>query len=96
MTSMTVLADPAPAGTALLDRILAVATMNALLVSGPAAGVTAEAYRADGTLLATVPLTRGAGVTPLSPPSPSASPLETVRILDAGGGLLAEVPVERG
>ena len=96
MTSMNVLPDPAPAGTALLDRVIAIATPNALVVSGPSAGVTAEAYRADGTLLTAVPLDEGAGLAPLAPPSPSIAPLATVRILDAGGGLVAEVPVEQG
>jgi hypothetical protein len=96
MMSTTVLPDPAPAGAALVDRVITLQTTNALVVSAPVGGVMAEAYRTDGTLLTAVPLTRGAGLAPLSPPSPSAPPVATVRILDARGGLVAEVPVEQG
>jgi hypothetical protein len=96
MTSMSVLPDPAPAGTELLERTIAVATTNALVISGPFSGVTAEAYRTDGTLLTTVPLVDGAGLAPLSSPSPSNPPLAMVRILDTRGGMLGEVLVEQG
>jgi hypothetical protein len=92
MTSMTVMSDPVPAGTALLDQVLAIATTNSLTVSGPTTGSVAEAYRADGTLLTMVPLTDGWGVVPLAP----MADLATVRVLDARGSLVAEVPVQHG
>jgi hypothetical protein len=85
--------DPVPAGTALLDQTLTIATTNALTVSAPSRGAVAEAYRTDGTRLAAVPLVDGVGIAPLAPPT---ADLETVRVLDARGALVAEVPVERG
>jgi hypothetical protein len=93
MTSLSVVRDPVPAGTALLDQVLAIATTNALTVSAPSRGAVAEVYRSDGTLLTTMPLVDGVGIAPLAPPT---THLATVRILDARGSLVAEVPVERG
>lgn len=88
--------DLAPAGIPLVDRLLVVATSTAVVVSGPAAGVTAEFYRDDGTLLTTVPLVAGAGTAPLTPPAlPPAAALATVRVLDRAGNVLAESPVEQ-
>ena len=88
--------DPAPSGTTLLDRLIALATNNAVTVSGPFSGVTAELYRDDGTLLTTVPLVDGAGSAPLAPPSrPYERVLMTVRVLDASGNVLGESTVEQ-
>lgn len=78
----------APAGTALLERVVAVAGDGTLTVSAPAAGAVAEVYLADGTLLTTVPLVDGAGSGALPPPAP-----ERVRVLDAAGALVGEEPV---
>jgi hypothetical protein len=98
MSSMTLLTGPAPAGTGLLDRVLAVATANALIVSGPSTGVLVELYLADGTPFTTLPLVGGVGIGPLpppaTPPSRDAEPGK-VRILDAKGSFVAESPVER-
>lgn len=80
--------DPAPAGPSLLDRVFAVPLENSVVISGPAAGVLAEVYLADGTLLASVPLVDGAGSGPLPPPAAA-----YVRILDASGGVVAESPL---
>ena len=96
MTVTSTSLDPAPAGTPLLDRLIAVATSNAVTVSGPSSGVTAELYRNDGSLAVTVPLVDGAGIGPLPPPSPSPAPrLATVRFLDARGAVMAESTVEQ-
>ncbi|TYP88112.1 hypothetical protein [Blastococcus xanthinilyticus] len=78
----------APAGTPLLEQVFAVATASTVTVSGPASGVLAEIYLADGTLHATVPLVDGAGVGPLAPPA-----AERVRILDGRGAVVAEAPL---
>ena len=67
MTSMTVMSDPVPAGTALLDQVLANATTNALTVSGPSEGVLAEVHLADGSPFTTMPLVCGVGIGPLLP-----------------------------
>jgi hypothetical protein len=77
----------APAGTALLDRFLAVRAMGGLLVSAPS-GVSALVVGDDGVVLATVPLQRGSGTGPL--PLPHAF---GVRILDAAGDVVTEVPI---
>jgi hypothetical protein len=78
----------APAGTALLDRVLAVRVLGGLMVSAPS-GVSAEAVDAGGTVLATVPLRAGAGAGPLV----NAGGATRVRILDATGGVVAEAPI---
>jgi hypothetical protein len=80
---------PAPAGTTLLDRVIAVRSTNAVTVSGPTAGVMAEIHAADGPLIALVPLVDGAG-TALVTASLSGV---TVRIMDRSGGFLAQAPL---
>lgn len=80
---------PAPAGTALLDRVVAVQAMAGVLVSSPS-GVAAQVVDASGSVLVTVPLERGAGTAPYSGPDTGA----TVRVLDADGDVLAEAPLE--
>lgn len=88
--------DPAPAGAALLDRLIAVATSTTVTISGPSTGVEAQFYAADGTLVTTVPLVDGAGIGPLLPPSATPAPrLATVRVLDGQGAVVAESPVEQ-
>ena len=97
---------PAPAGTALLDRVIAVPAGWAvsrlplppgsgppgwLVVSGPRAGATAEARDADGDPLTSFPLVAGAG-TGAVPPATTG-----IRVLDAtgrelGAAALAELP----
>ena len=84
-TGTTILLDPEPAGTALLERVIAVPTSGVLAVSGPREGVVAEALLDDGSVLGTVPLTAGAGVGPLPPPA-----AHRVRIRDAAGAVVAE------
>jgi hypothetical protein len=93
MTVTSMAPDPAPAGTALVDRLIAIASSTVVTVSGPFAGVTAELYRDDGTLYMTVPLVDGAGSAPRAPSSGGAA--TTVRVLDADGGVLAESTVEQ-
>ncbi|MDP5181042.1 hypothetical protein QOZ88_00180 [Blastococcus sp. BMG 814] len=78
----------APAGTPLLEQVFAAPTSESITVSGPASGVLAEIYLADGTLHATVPLVDGAGVGPLGPPV-----ADRVRILDDRGAVVAEAPL---
>ena len=96
MALTTVASDPTPAGVALLDQLIAIATTNAVVVSAPSAGVTAEVYREDGTLLTTVPLTDGAGSASLAPPSrPYERAALTVRVLDAGGNVVGETTAEQ-
>ena len=53
----------APAGTALLDRVFAMAFTDVFVVAGPSAGAQAELYDSGGTLVGTVPLAAGAGAT---------------------------------
>jgi hypothetical protein len=78
----------APAGTALLDRVIAVRAMNGLLVSAPA-GVGAQVLDTAGAVLTTVPLEGGAGTGSLDEPAAAAS----VRIVDGDGDVLGEAPV---
>ncbi|TFV62729.1 hypothetical protein E4P41_06520 [Geodermatophilus sp. DF01-2] len=87
----TVAIGPWPAGTALHDRVVAVPTANSITVSGPAGGVRAEVLLADGTVSAALPLVDGAGTASIVPPAP-----DSVRVLDAAGEVLAEVPVSEG
>ena len=79
---------PAPAGTALLNRVIAVQASAGLLVSAPA-GAEAQALDASGAVLAKVPLDDGAGTASLGAGQSAVS----VRILGRDGDVLAEVPV---
>jgi hypothetical protein len=87
-TGTSMMFDPVPAGPPLVDRVFAVPLQGAIVVSAPAAGVRAEVYLEDGTLLTTLPLVNGVGSAPLPPPA-----AESVRILDASGGVVAESPL---
>jgi hypothetical protein len=97
---------PAPAGTALLDRVIAVPAGWAvsrlplppgsgppgwLVVSGPRAGTTAEALDADGDLLASFPLVAGAGVGAVPPGTAGIRVLDDTD-RDLGAAPLAELP----
>jgi hypothetical protein len=86
-TSVTMTAT-APAGTALLDRVFAMALSDAFVVCGPAAGTQAELLDPAGTPIGTVPLVGGAGAVPV----PAQRPV-TVRILDASGALVTAAEV---
>jgi hypothetical protein len=77
-----------PAGTALLDRVLAVRVLGGLMVSAPS-GVSAQAVDARGTVLATIPLRQGGGAGPLV----NAGGATRVRVLDAAGGVVVETPI---
>ena len=87
-TSMSMFVDPVPAGPPLLDRVFAVPFQGSIVISAPAAGVLAEVYLSDGTLLTTLPLVNGVGSGLLPPPA-----AERVRILDASGDVVAEAPL---
>jgi hypothetical protein len=78
-----------PAGTPLLDQVIAVRAMAGVMVSSPS-GVAAQVLDAEGTVLDTLPLVDGAGSGPLS----EAGAARTVRLLDARGAVVAEVPLE--
>ena len=96
MTATTTTVAPAPAGTALLDRLIAVATRNVVVVSGPSTAVAAQLYGEDGTLVATMPLADGAGVGAIPSRAPNSAPrLSTVRVVDGQGVVVAESPVEQ-
>jgi hypothetical protein len=88
-SSSAVMTDAAPAGTPLLDQVFAVPAPNSLTVSGPASGVLAEVQGPDGRPVAQFPLTAGAGSASLAVALSGA----TVRILDAGGAVVAESPI---
>jgi hypothetical protein len=96
LASQVALTDVAPAGTALLDRIVAVPSSvpGAILltVSGPTTAVLAEVHSPNGTLIARLPLSAGAGSTAVTDPLDGA----TVRVFDGGGSLLAESPLTGG
>ena len=78
----------APAGTALLDRVFAMAFTDVFVVAGPSAGAQAELYDSGGTLVGTVPLAAGAGAIPVPEGKPA-----LVRVIDAAGALVAAAPV---
>ncbi len=67
-----------PAGTDLLDRVVAVRTDGGLVVSAPS-GVRADVLDAAGSVVDTVPLREGGGTGPLTDSTGT-----SVRILDAG------------
>lgn len=77
----------APAGTPLLERVIAVPVPGGLIISGPAAGTSARLLDAHGDLLTTLPLVRGAaaGATP--------DGAAAVRVRDAEGNVIATAPV---
>ncbi|SOD95204.1 hypothetical protein [Blastococcus haudaquaticus] len=77
-----------PAGTPLLDQVVAVEAMAGIIVSAPT-GVEAQVLGADGALLVTVPLERGAGTAPYNGRQEAAS----VRIVDGAGNVVAEAPM---
>ena len=79
---------PAPAGTALLDQVIAVRELDGLLVSAPA-GARAEVLDASGTVLGTLQLDRGSGTGTSDQPGSAVA----VRILDGAGNVLAEAPI---
>ena len=88
-TGSTATSSPVPAGAPLLDQVLAVPLDRGdIALSGPAEAVTAQVLDADGTLLATLPLSAGSGVGTTPPPA-----AETVRFSDDAGTVLAEVPL---
>jgi hypothetical protein len=93
---------PAPAGTALQDRVLAVPAGWAvsrlplppgdsppgwLVISGPLTGTTAELLGVDGVRLGSLPLVDGAGVGPVPPGTVA------VRVLDASGTRLGQAAI---
>jgi hypothetical protein len=87
------LTDPAPAGTALTDRILAVPASVpgglVLTVSGPQSATRMVVQGQDGATLGETELVRGAGTAALS-----ANPAHaTVRFHDATGALIATSPI---
>jgi hypothetical protein len=98
----TVATIPAPAGTALVDRVIAVPAGWAvsriplppsenppgwLVISGPRTGTTAELLGPHDDPLATLPLVDGAGVGPV----PSGT--TAVRLRDAAGADLGRAPL---
>jgi hypothetical protein len=90
LTSQVALTEVAPAGPALLDRVLAapasVPGAIVVTVSGPASAVLAEVVGTDGGRVARIPLTEGAGAAPVA----AALDDVTLRLLDADGALVAE------
>jgi hypothetical protein len=78
----------APAGTALPDRVFAMAFTDVFVVAGPSEGAQAELYDSGGTLVGTVPLAAGAGAIPVPAGKPA-----LVRVIDAAGALVAAAPV---
>jgi hypothetical protein len=78
----------APAGTDLLDRVLAAHTQRGLVVTAPA-GVRADVLDATGTVLESLPLVEGGGTGALRDPAASA----TVRVVDAAGTVVTEAPI---
>jgi hypothetical protein len=98
----TVATVPAPAGTALLGRVLAVPAGWAvsrlplppgdgppgwLVISGPREGTAAEVQSAGTETLATLPLADGAAVAAVPPGTAG------IRVLDATGAALGRAPV---
>jgi hypothetical protein len=98
----TVATLPAPAGTAVLDRVVAAPAGWAvsrlplppgdgppgwLVISAPRTGTTAQVLDPGGDPLATLPLVAGAGVAPVPPGT------TTVRVLDADGAEVSRSPV---
>jgi hypothetical protein len=93
VSSQVGLTEVAPAGTALLDRVLAVPSSVpgaiALTVSGPDTATVAEVVGADGTPIGRLSLTDGAGSTTVDTPLDGV----TVRLFDASGQFVADGPL---
>jgi hypothetical protein len=91
--SQVALTEVAPAGTALLDRVLAVPSSMpgglTLTLSGPEAATLAVVHGRDGAMIGRSGLTRGAGATAVTANPDGA----TVRLFDDAGALLATAPV---
>jgi hypothetical protein len=78
----------APAGTALLDRVIAVRTLGGLVVSA-SSGARADVLDASGAVLDSLPLSNGAGTGVLTDPNASTD----VRIVDGAGNVVTEIPI---
>ena len=78
-----------PAGTDLLDRVVAVGEGGGLVVSAPD-GVRADVLDASGAVLESLPMVDGAGTWPLRDPEAASS----VRIVDEAGDTVAELPID--
>ncbi|MGY1630756.1 hypothetical protein ACI784_03470 [Geodermatophilus sp. SYSU D01186] len=89
-TSQVALTEVAPAGTPLLEQVLAVPASVpgdvVVTVSGPSSATVADVLGADGGRVARFGLPGGAGSGPVTGPLDGA----TVRLLDADGALVAE------
>jgi len=81
---------PMPAGTALLDRLIAVYSWRSVIVSGPESAAVAEVLR-NGDVVSTFGLVDGAGTGPC-PEDPTGV---TVRFRTADGTVLGETPLSR-
>jgi hypothetical protein len=80
-----VVAAPAGPGTALLDRTIAVPTLDGMVVVGPRSGVRAEVLE-NNEVITTFPLDEGGGVVRL----PEGTYPDTVRVFDAAGNVVGE------
>jgi hypothetical protein len=80
-----VVAAPQGPGTALLDRTIAVPTLEGIVVVGPRSGVRAEALE-NGEVVTAFPLDDGGGATVL----PEQTYPDTVRVLDADSAVVGE------
>ena len=84
----TMMSPAVPAGTSLLDQVVAVQALAGVIVSAPT-GARAEVLDADGGLLVGVPLDQGAGTAPYNGQREAAS----IRILDGAGNVVTEAPM---
>jgi hypothetical protein len=87
--SVHILLPFGPAGTDLLDRVVAVGEGGGLVVSAPD-GVRADVLDTSGSVLESLPMVDGAGTWPLRDPEAASS----VRIVDEAGDTVAELPIE--
>ena len=78
-----------PAGTDVLDRVVAVGEAGGLVVSAPD-GVRADVLDSSGAVLESLPMVDGSGTWPLRDPQAASS----VRIVDEAGDAVAEVLIE--
>jgi hypothetical protein len=79
----------APAGTDLLERVVAVRTAGGLVVSAPS-GIRVDVLDASGVVLESLPLTGGAGTGALADPAAAVD----FRVVDGAGNVVAEGPIE--